>query len=58
MLFSAMSRTIRPLTGASTPSITWTTAKPSSASSVAPMQISGGSSGLWMSKRSRKSPAR
>ena len=58
MLFSSMSRTISALTGASTPSISCTAAKPSSANSVSAMQSSGGTRALWISKRSRKRPAR
>ena len=56
MLFSSMSRTTMPLIGASTPSISSTAPKPSSANRVNPMQSSGGTRALWISKRSRKPP--
>ena len=58
MLLISMSRTTRPLTGASIPSISCTAPKPSSANRVSPMQSSGGTRALWISKRSRKRPAR
>ena len=58
MLFSSMSRTTSALTGASMPEHQLTAPKPSSANRVSPMQSSGGTSGLWISKRSRKRPAR
>ncbi len=53
-----MSRITSALTGASKPNKTSTAPKPSSAKIVNPMQSSGATNGLWISKRSRKIPAR
>ena len=53
MLVTVISRMTIGLTGASTPSISCTAAKAVAANRVRPMHISGGTSELVMSKRSR-----